>query len=105
MTFIMLMHRLWNIVPQKLRNLKWAQLTILTLLATLQVSHMEESYIIISQRIELRMDVVTPAELDIMEDLCILNVNPIKKMLYDRNSICSPGVKEFFYERMGIKSP
>ncbi len=60
---------------------------------------------IIAQRMEMYSPVVTPAEIDIMERLCIVNLSPVDKILYDLDTICSPGVKEFFYGRMDNGDP
>lgn len=91
-------------IPEKLHRSKLAHIAILTAILWLNVDATNDNYINVSQRITLKMDIVTPMELDAMESLCILNLNPIKGILYDKDTICTPEVKEFFYERMDYKS-
>lgn len=105
MSFAALLHRLFFLIPQKLRDSKMGHMIILLVIMGYHIENVNSQYMITSQRIELRMSIVTPAELDTMEELCILNLNPIRDLLYDKEHICTPGVKEFFYERLDNKDP
>lgn len=105
MGFVALLHRLFVLIPQKLRDSKMGHTIILLVIMGLHIEHVNAQYKITAQRIELRLAIVTPVELDAMEGLCILNLNPIKDLLYDKEQICTPGVKEFFYERLDNKDP
>lgn len=105
MVFLLSMWRYFVLIPTWLHETKWGYTIIILVIMTMHLDHMNQTMLIVSQRIELRMDIVTPAELDIMENLCIYDVNPIKAYLYDRENICTKEVKEFFYERVDNSNP
>ncbi len=92
-------------VPDTFKTPMAVYLVSLILLGDIIVRDTETSYIIISQRMQLGMSVVTPYEIDLMEDLCILGKSPLKKMLYNTKLICTTEIKEFFYARLDKKSP
>lgn len=105
MYFVVLINKIWNFLPNGIRNPKWLYVLVILLIGELHVEHMRTSYKIISQRIELQMNNVTPAELSLMETLCILNTNPLNEIIYSKTDLCTPKVKEFYYERLDSKGP
>ena len=105
MTVFAMFYRTITLIPQNLRDSKMGHVIILMTILFLEIDYTNTQYTIITQRIELGFPIVTPAELDSLEGLCILNINPIRGLLYNKELICTPAVKEFFYERLDKKDP
>lgn len=105
MGLFLLAQRTWGLLPPEVRDLKWLFVMLVFFIGQLYVDSTESQYIIISQRMTLAMSIVTPKEIDMMEELCVVGFTPIKSLIYDKKAICTPEMKEFFYERVATKNP
>ena len=105
MTVFAMVYRFLILIPQNLRDSKMGHVIILMTILFLEIEAANTQYTIITQRIELGFPSITPTELDSLEGLCILNINPIRGLLYNKELICTPAVKGFFYERLDKKDP
>lgn len=88
-----------DLLPGGWKNVAWIYVTILISIGSLYIEHMEAQYIISSQRITLKMPIVTPYELDVLERFCVYDSNPVRRVLLDRKQICTEGVIKFFYDK------